>query len=99
MKRRAVFIYGCCALMWAQLMGPDSPYWSITVTGLQVIWVGAGAYQFVQGMKANRAELESQRNREIRSQRIRELEKELGYEPLELAVDDAPEIWPKGGRE
>jgi hypothetical protein len=95
---RFLFIFGCCALSLAQTMGPNSLYWTAAAAGLSLAWVGTGLYRFTRGAKARRAELEKQRELEIRSQRIRELEKELGLEPLELAAYDPPEMWAKGQR-
>lgn len=61
---------------------PDSPAWTIPVAVLCLGWDGTGLYQGVRSLKAHRRML-------ARHERTLQLEKELGYEPLNLhELDD-----------
>jgi hypothetical protein len=94
------FIYGSGLLVTAQNLAPDSLAWSGSITGLMLAWAGVGAYGMVRRHRRQPAELERQHARELRRQQIRqqirELETDLGYEPLDLAMDDPEEIWTRG---
>lgn len=93
--RGFIFTMGTCWYVLARAWAPEGAAWDWGFAGLGVTWIGAGGYWFLWGSKARRAEVAAERARALRRARIRELEEELGYEPMELAVDDAPELWTK----
>lgn len=66
----------------------DNLFLRALLLALQVTLVGL----MLRGISKKDPELEAQEKRELRTQKIRELEAELGMKPMELWSDEDPDI-------
>ncbi len=72
--------------MAAHMAAPKEPEWFFPILGVQLTLM----VFMVKGFLADDKKLMHKRKEELRTQRIRELEKELGFTPLELGDPTVP---------
>lgn len=81
-------------LVCGYMVGPDHRAWQALMVGLMVALVTSMAISYVKGDPPT-PEMEDQKRKEIRTQNIRALEKDLGMEPMELWSDEDPDMIPQ----
>lgn len=84
------FIWACAAYTIITPRIPDGAGWRFAWGALLAVLVGSGIGSLVAGISREDRQLTAKRKEELRVKRIRELEEDLGYAPLELGDPTEP---------
>ena len=90
--RSLLIIYTSAATVIATPYVPDTGGWRLAWAACVAVIVGSGIGFLLRDFAAEGKKLAAKRKEELRVQRIRELEKDLGYPPLELGDPTAEPV-------